>query len=365
MVSLTSFFSRSSQKTPSSSRQASRQSSRRNSREGSQLDLDEGVNSCSSSIESTSTKLYRLNTASLREYGECYKRLGKGSTAIISICKSKRLSYDSTSECKLYAIKQFRKRNKTETEKEYMKKLTSEFCISSTFHHQNVIETIDLVLDNQTRYCTVMEYCQGGDLFSAIMSGHMTEIEMACCFKQMMKGIAYLHSVGVAHRDIKPENLLLTLDGTLKITDFGVSDVFRCAWEKKCHKCHGLVGSEPYIAPEAFDRKDYWGSLSDIWSAGIVLYSMYKSGHAWIRADKKSDREFRSYLDHHPARTYPNFKKFNDSMRDLIYKMLEPNPEHRLTAEQVLEHKWVKSILLCEKGIDTMNRHHKHTTATK
>lgn len=310
-------------------------------------------------------KLHRLNTTNLREYGECYKRLGKGSTAIISICRSKKINptTDKQQGSKLYAIKQFRKKNRSETEKDYMKKLTSEFCISSTFHHVNVVETIDLVLDDQNRYCTVMEYCPGGDLFSVIMTEHMTDVEKSCCFKQLMEGLAYLHSVGVAHRDIKPENLLLTLDGKLKITDFGVSDVFRCAWEKTRHKSGGLVGSEPYIAPEAFEKDhEYWGSNADIWSAGIVLYSMYRGGHAWIRADKSVDREFRNYLRHYPTQTFPNFKKFPAIVSNLLYSMLDPNPETRITAEEVLQHEWVKSILVCEKGIDAMNREHHHTT---
>ncbi|KAG1474520.1 hypothetical protein G6F56_000320 [Rhizopus delemar] len=345
MVSISSFFNTKIQgglKSGQSSRQSSQQSSRRNS------------------IESSDRpKLHRMNTAHLKEYGECYKRLGKGSTAIISVCKNKSFSENS----KLYAIKQFRKRNKTESEKEYMKKLTSEFCISSTFDHPNMIETIDLVLDDSTRYCTVMEYCPGGDLFSAIISGHMTDVERACCFKQMIRGIAYMHSVGVAHRDIKPENLLLTLEGQLKITDFGVSDVFRCAWEQKCHPCHGLVGSEPYIAPEAFEKgREYWGSLADIWSAGIVLYSVWKGGHGWSRANK--DREFGCYIRHHPSRTYPNFKAFDDPMRDLLYQMLHPDPLQRPSAVQILEHDWVKPILVCKKGVDLKNRYHRHTKNT-
>ncbi|KAI8080106.1 kinase-like domain-containing protein [Gilbertella persicaria] len=320
---------------------------------------NECINTAHSSSGSTN-KPHRMN---LREYGECYKRLGKGSTAIISVCRSKKIVPNNTS--KLYAIKQFRKRNKHESEKDYMKKLTSEFCISSTFRHTNIVETIDLVLDDQQRYCTVMEYCAGGDLFSAIMSEHMTTLEMSCCFKQMMSGLAYLHSVGVAHRDIKPENLLLTLDGTLKITDFGVSDVFRCAWEKTGHRSHGLVGSEPYIAPEVFEEQDYWGSKLDVWSAGIVLYSMWRGGHAWVRADKKVDREFRNYVRHWSSQSFPNFKKFPDLMRHLLYAMLNPDPDTRLTAEQVLEHDWVKSIMVCEKGIDALGHEHHHLFVKK
>lgn len=98
---------------------------------------------------------HRADTASLKEYGECYKRLGQGTTAVVMVVR--KLDQDGRSE-KLYAIKQFRKKQKQESEKDYMKKLTSEFCISSTFQHPNIVETIDLVLDDKKRYCTVMEY---------------------------------------------------------------------------------------------------------------------------------------------------------------------------------------------------------------
>ncbi|CAO3699757.1 unnamed protein product [Rhizopus stolonifer] len=348
MVNLGSFFpGESSQKKESKHDQNIRQNSVNRSKE----ELNALPN----------TKNRYTSTASLKEYGECYKTLGKSSTAVISVCKSKMMSKDSQKYV-IYAVKRFRKRDRTETERAYMKRLTSEFCISSIFCHQNIIETLDLVLDGRTRYCTVMEYCPGGDLFSAIVSGHMTDIEKSCCFKQLIRGISYLHSVGVAHRDIKPENLLLASDGTLKITDFGVSDVFQYAWEKNPRKCHGLVGSEPYIAPEAYEKDpEYWGSTTDIWSAGIVFYTIWEGGHAWLRADKRSDNEFCSFIHHHPTRTYSNFKDFSRKPRDLLYRMLHPNPNERPTASQILEHDWVKSVLLCKNGIDTKSRKHFHT----
>ena len=79
--------------------------------------------------------------------------------------------------------------------------------------------------DSKHNWAETMEWCGGGDLFSIIKSGNMTAVERNCCFKQLIRGIAYMHSAGIAHRDIKPENLLLNEDGQLKITDFGVSDV--------------------------------------------------------------------------------------------------------------------------------------------
>lgn len=98
-----------------------------------------------------------------------------------------------------------------------MKKLTAEFCISSTLHHPNIVETVDLVQDEQQHWCEVMEFCPGGDLYAAIKKGGMSPSEVECCFKQILCGVGYLHSQGVAHRDIKPENLFFDTKGHLKV----------------------------------------------------------------------------------------------------------------------------------------------------
>lgn len=90
------------------------------------------------------------------KYGVCEKgTIGKGATAVVRLAH--KLDKTSNTE-KLYAVKEYRKRRKGETEKAYMKKLTSEFCISSTFRHKNIVETVDLVMDEQKRWCIVMEY---------------------------------------------------------------------------------------------------------------------------------------------------------------------------------------------------------------
>ena len=155
------------------------------------------------------------STASLlKKYGICDKAaIGKGATAVVRLAHK----WDRREE-KLYAVKEFRKRRKNETEKDYVKKLTSEFCISSTLHHTNVVETVDLVQDEAHHWCEVMEYCPGGDLYAAIKKGGMSSGEVECSFKQILMGIQYLHSMGVAHRDIKPENLLLDGRGHVKVS---------------------------------------------------------------------------------------------------------------------------------------------------
>ncbi|KAI7871925.1 kinase-like domain-containing protein [Spinellus fusiger] len=295
-------------------------------------------------------------TANLKDYGECYRRLGEGTTAIVMVVR--KLNENGQNE-KLYAIKQFRNRKKTESEKEYMKKLTAEFCISSTFSHPNIVHTIDLVLDDRKRYCTVMEYCPGGDLFTCIMADRMTQAEKGCCIKQMMLGIDYLHRNGVAHRDIKPENLLLTMDGKIKITDFGVSDVYRFAWETKSHKCRGVIGSEPYIAPEAFKDQDYWGSVADVWSAGIVVYCVWLGGLAWHKA-KVSDNAYSTYSRTYASQQFELFRQVIPGARSLLYRMLDPNPETRITVAEVLLDPWMQSISICDS-----THPHNHTSHTR
>ncbi|BEJ14734.1 hypothetical protein CspHIS471_0405010 [Cutaneotrichosporon sp. HIS471] len=305
------------------------------------------------------------STASLlKKYGVCDKAaIGKGATAVVRLAHK----WDRREE-KLYAVKEFRKRRKNETEKDYVKKLTSEFCISSTLHHMNVVETVDLVQDEQQHWCEVMEYCPGGDLYAAIKKGGMSSAEVECTFKQILHGIQYLHSMGVAHRDIKPENLLLDGRGHVKITDFGVSDVFRMCWEKKTHLSKGLCGSEPYIAPELFEHKEYDARLVDVWAAAIVFYCMQFQELPW-RVAKSSDPTFATYLSQYypsgarpegaPACPPPLNNLIPRECRHVVKHMLDPDPKTRWTVDEALKDKWMQSVKVCVEG--EVNDH-THTT---
>ncbi|KAK4049794.1 hypothetical protein OIV83_003850 [Microbotryomycetes sp. JL201] len=282
------------------------------------------------------------STASLsKKYGVCDKMIvGKGATAVVRLAHK----WDRSSE-KLYAVKEFRKRRKNETEKEYVKKLTSEFCISSTLHHHNIVETVDLVQDEQHHWCEVMEYCPGGDLYAAIKKGEMTPPEINSYFKQILAGVAYLHSMGVAHRDIKPENLLLDAKGHVKITDFGVSDVFRMCWEKTTHLSKGLCGSEPYIAPEQFEHKEYDARLVDVWACAVVFYCMHFQELPW-RVAKPSDPSFGPYLQlyNESSAPAPISNLVPRECRNVIKRMLDPDPKTRATTEWIIADPWFDSI---------------------
>ncbi|XP_006455005.1 protein kinase [Agaricus bisporus var. bisporus H97] len=307
------------------------------------------------------------STASLsQKYGVCHRvAIGKGATSVVRLAHK----WDRTEE-KLYAVKEFRKRRKNESEKEYVKKLTAEFCISSTLHHPNVVETVDLVQDEAMHWCEVMEFCPGGDLYAGIKKGGMSPGEVECCFRQILSGVDYLHRQGVAHRDIKPENLFFDSKGNIKIGDYGASTVYRLPWEATVHMSTGLCGSEPYIAPEQFLSKPYDARLVDIWACGIVYYCLHFQELPWRAAQPSSDQLYAAYVNacHNTSNLLqsnypPTISNLNPRQcRSLIRKMLEPDPEKRWPIEQVMEHEWVRGIEVCSV-VRAQGREPKHSHA--
>ncbi|GLI76716.1 serine/threonine-protein kinase HAL4/sat4 [Penicillium ochrochloron] len=315
-------------------------------------------------------------TASLVDkYGKCQEIVGRGAFGIVRISHK----VDPTdSKCEqLYAVKEFRRRPQ-ETAKRYQKRLTSEFCISSSLRHPNVIHTLDLLQDAKGDYCEVMEYCAGGDLYTLVLAAGKLEVaEADCFFKQLMRGVEYMHEMGVAHRDLKPENLLLTTHGALKITDFGNGECFRMAWEKEAHMTAGLCGSAPYIAPEEYIEKEFDPRAVDLWATGVIYMAMRTGRHLWRVARKDEDEFYQRYLEgrkhedgYAPIETLHRVSATTAAAghlcnaghitnptctsqarcRNVIYSILDPNPSRRINASQVLKSEWVRQIKLCKAG---------------
>lgn len=305
----------------------------------------------------------------VQKYGKCQEIVGRGAFGIVRIAHKNKDAKDSSKGELLYAVKEFRRRPQ-ESPKKYQKRLTSEFCISSSLRHPNVIHTLDLLQDAKGDYCEVMEFCAGGDLYTLVLAaGRLEVIEADCYFKQLMCGVEYLHEMGVAHRDLKPENLLLTTHGSLKITDFGNGECFRMAWEKEAHMTAGLCGSAPYIAPEEYTDKEFDPRAVDVWATGVIYMAMRTGRHLWRVAKREEDEFFERYLEgrrdedgYGPIETLHRAKLQQSALsrssltlskarcRNVIYSILDPNSTRRITASQVLKSEWGREIQLCEAG---------------
>ena len=156
------------------------------------------------------------------KYGKFGKMLGSGAGGSVRLMKR-------AADGKTFAVKQFREKHSYESEREYNKKVTAEFCIGSTLHHGNIIETLDIIHEGGKWY-EVMEYAPY-DLFAIVMTGKMAKEEVNCCFLQIVAGVAFLHSVGLAHRDLKLDNVVVNKDGIMKLIDFGSASVFKYPFE--------------------------------------------------------------------------------------------------------------------------------------
>lgn len=186
-------------------------------------------------------------------YGKFGKVLGSGAGGSVRLLKR-------SSDGVTFAVKQFRERHSWESEKDYAKKVTAEFCIGSTLHHGNIIETMDIIQENG-RWFEVMEYAPY-DLFATVMTGKMGREEIACSFLQIVNGVSYLHSMGLAHRDLKLDNVVVSEHGIMKLIDFGSATVFRYPFENDIVYASGKRSNDQMGYNANIRRHCWFGSIS-------------------------------------------------------------------------------------------------------
>ena len=144
-----------------------------------------------------------------------------------------------------------------------------EVMILKQTSHRNIIKLFEY-FQTQRHVLIVIELSTGGDLLSYVRKRRQLKEDIAkSLFKQIIEALRYCHSKRILHRDIKLDNILLTLEGDVKICDFGVSKIVRPG-EKMTEQC----GTPAYIAPEILLDRGYEGFAVDIWSAGVVLFVM-------------------------------------------------------------------------------------------
>jgi len=230
-----------------------------------------------------------------KKYGKFGKTLGTGAGGTVRIVRRSK-------DHETFAVKEFGARREDEPEKDYVKKVTAEFCIGSTLHHINIIKTLDIIRDSGSYY-EVMEYAPN-ELFAVVMSGKMGYNEINCVFRQIVDGVDYLHGLGLAHRDLKIDNCVMTSDGIVKIIDFGTATVFQSPG-KSTVLATGIVGSDPYLAPEVITNQLYDARMTDIWSLAIIYMCMILRRFPWKIPDRDNDPSFNIFCNAHPELQNP------------------------------------------------------------
>jgi len=216
--------------------------------------------------------------------------------------------------------------------------------IITRFNHINVVYVFQILEDSENFYI-IMEYCKHGELFDYIVKKEkLTEEESSIFFYQLINGIEYIHSKGISHRDLKPENLLLAENKILKIIDFGLSHEFE-GDELLKTKC----GSPSYAAPEIICCPFYDGFKVDIWCCGIILYAML-CGYLPFEGED-NNLLFQNILNCDPE--FPEF--LTDLSKDIILKILNPDPETRISIDGIKRHKfYLKGKKLCKIDYDNI-----------
>jgi serine/threonine protein kinase len=150
----------------------------------------------------------------------------------------------------------------------------NEINIYKELNHKNVIKMFEVLRSVNYLYI-VMEYASGGDLYTALNNKTpLSEVETRYYFRQIINGLEYIHAQGYSHRDLKLENILLTDKNQIKIADFGLSNKFieGKLMETSC-------GSLRYATPEILKGKKYSGELADVWSCGVILFTLLAGYH--------------------------------------------------------------------------------------
>ncbi|XP_060820291.1 maternal embryonic leucine zipper kinase-like [Bombus pascuorum] len=206
-----------------------------------------------------------------------------------------------------------------------------------TLLHQHICRLYQ-VIETESHYFMIIEYCSGGELFDHIVEkNRLSETESRKFFRQIVSAVAYLHSLGYAHRDLKPENVLLDREENLKLIDFGL-----CAKPKNGIDSHlqTSCGSPTYAAPELILGKKYLGSEVDIWSMGVLLYALLCG---FLPFDDNSiESLYRKIL----SGKYDEPCWLSNSSRRLIRAMLQTDPKKRITIQELCNHPWVTAGFL-------------------
>ena len=250
------------------------------------------------------------------------KKIGEGNFGVVKLGKEKTTGRE-------VAIKVIDK-NKI-CGKNQKTRLLFEKEIIKKFNHINIIKILHIDEDPKKIYF-IMEYCEKGELFNYIVKKKkLDEYEASYYFYQLINGLESIHSLGICHRDLKPENLLINSSNILKIIDFGLS-TFNTISEPLSSQCGSLF----YASPEMITGNKYNGFQVDIWSTGVILFSMI-SGYLPFY-----DNKFKLLVQKIINLKIEFPKDISKEAKDLILRLLDVQPDKRITIPKIKNHPFYK-----------------------
>nr|KAI8766329.1 maternal embryonic leucine zipper kinase-like [Biomphalaria glabrata] len=211
-------------------------------------------------------------------------------------------------------------------------RVTTEIAAMKELCHQHICKLFQ-VIETETKFFLVLEYCPEGELFDYIVSkDRLDESEAQIFFRQIVAAVAYIHDCGFAHRDLKPENLLLDEDQNIKLIDFGLCAKPKGGMESLLTT---LCGSPAYAAPELISGKQYLGSEVDQWSMGVLLYALLCG---FLPFDDESITQLYKKIK---TGSYKFPEWLSDGSKELISQLLQIDPKKRIPIAELLKHPWL------------------------
>ncbi|XP_073848189.1 par-1 isoform X20 [Musca autumnalis] len=270
-------------------------------------------------IRSSAPMRWRATEEHIGKY-KLIKTIGKGNFAKVKLAKHLPTG-------KEVAIKII---DKTQLNPGSLQKLFREVRIMKMLDHPNIVKLFQVIETEKTLYL-VMEYASGGEVFDyLVLHGRMKEKEARVKFRQIVSAVQYCHQKRIIHRDLKAENLLLDSELNIKIADFGFSNEFTPG-----SKLDTFCGSPPYAAPELFQGKKYDGPEVDVWSLGVILYTLVSGS---LPFDGSTLRELRERVLRGKYRI-PFY--MSTDCENLLRKFLVLNPAKRASLETIMSDKWM------------------------
>ncbi|EER09574.1 Calcium-dependent protein kinase, putative [Perkinsus marinus ATCC 50983] len=267
------------------------------------------------------------NGSLLEHYDVDTKKIGQGSYGSVTKAVNK-----ST-----HAVRAVKTISKSHVKN--IERFKQEIAIMKMLDHPNIIKLFETFEDHRNIYL-VMELCTGGELFDRIIDeGRFTEVQAAIVMQQILRAVYYMHENHIAHRDLKPENFLfLNKDpiekSWVKLIDFGLSTYFDGTDLMKTK-----AGTPYYVAPQVLAGR--YDEECDLWSCGVIMYILL-CGYPPFYGETDADVLTKVRLGNYTFNA-SDWRNISADAKDLIRKLLKMNPRERYTAEQALNHPWVRN----------------------